>query len=41
MWIKRSKFGKTGKSPKFAQNQLLVTFSIFVPEKLKTLIQTR
>ena len=33
LWIKRSKIGKTEKSPKFAQNQLFVTSSIFVPEK--------
>ena len=34
-WIKRSKIGKTKKSPKFAQNQLYIIFSIFVPDKLK------
>ena len=32
LWIKRSKVGKTEKSPKFAQNQLIETFSAFVPE---------
>ena len=33
--MKRSKIGKTEESPKFAQNRLFVTFSIFVPEKLQ------
>ena len=33
--MKWSKIGKTEKSPKFAQNQLFVTFSIFVSEKIK------
>ena len=32
-WIKGLKIGKTEKSPKIAQNQLVVTFSIFVSEK--------
>ena len=31
-WIKRSKIGKAAKSPNFAENQLSVTFSIFVSE---------
>ena len=33
LWIKRSKFKKTEKTPEFAQNQLYVTFS-FCPRKI-------
>ena len=33
LWIKRSKIGQAEKSLEFAENELYVTFSIFVPEK--------
>ena len=35
LWIKRSKIGRTEKCPKFVQDQLIATSSIFIAVKFK------